>query len=220
MSFRNVLLLSCFALSLCLHPAWAQQDKAQAKTLVVIFGEPLTAEDLMPAQEELDMLREKAQDNFNALLNYRIQIAAFDTVIERVLRDYAKRKNITADEALVAKFEDKFGSEFTASQTSANEESEKVASSKTIADIAQLEVLKFMVEKAMFNEFGGRVVFKQSNPLMPVDAYRSLLKQYKDSGQLTFENKALEEDFWKGFSEPFKFEVPPENISFEQPWWL
>ncbi|WP_338518963.1 hypothetical protein [Alteromonas gracilis] len=220
MSFRNTYLICWLVLLSCFNQPMAQEDDSQTQALVVVLGESLTADALMPSQTELDALREKAQGNFDALLDYRIQIAAFDSVVERIIFDYAKRNGITADETLVKQFEDKFSNELASSQQRAGETESDTASAKDISSIAQREVTKFLVEKAMYKTFGGRVVFRQSNPLMPVDAYKKLLMQYKESGQLQFNDETLEKAFWGGFSEPFKFVIPTENIDFSNPWWL
>ena len=213
MSIRKLFLLLCVATSMCFGFAWAQEDDVQdEQVLAVVLGEPITVASVLPSEAERKTMRDKAKEKYSALLDYKIQMATFDNVLERIILDYAKRNSIVADPDLTQQFENKFGGEFARNQ--------KEGTSKSIQEIAKLEVIKFLVEKALYAEFGGRVIFRQSNPQMPVDAYRTLLAQYKENKQLTFDDESLETAFWDGFSEPFQYEVPAENVSFSKPWWL
>ena len=101
----------------------------------------------------------------------------------------------------------------------ANQVSEK-NSSKPIKEIAEKQVIQFQTEKALFDEFGGKVIFRQSNPQMPIDAYKALLNRYRENNQLQIIDSALREAFWNVFTPPFQYEIAPENVDFTQPWWL
>jgi len=213
-----VLSLSCFyALALNAQTAAPQQptnaqdtNEQNSAVLAVVLGQPVTVKKATPSINDLVQLREDAGDNYNAVLDHIIKVNASNAVIQAVLDDYAKQKNITLNLQWVKQFETKFGREV----------SDTEQASTNIEDIAKKQVLLFQTERAMYEEFGGRVIFRQSNPQMPIDAYQALLKRYQVSGKLTFNDSQLASSFWESFAPPFQFEIPAENVDFSTPWWL
>ncbi|BFT31618.1 hypothetical protein D210916BOD24_27940 [Alteromonas sp. D210916BOD_24] len=193
------------------EPAYQVQTN---DVLAYVLGKAITLDSVMPQESERVEMRNNARDNYAGLLAYRIQITATNDIISLLREDYAQQKKIVVDEALQRAFVEKFGEEFNAKQPQSHH--------KTIQQIAHDEVLKYATEKAMYEEFGGRVVFTQSNPQMPVDAYNTLLTRYKDAGQLNIVDEELNRAFWAIFSEsvPFKYVIPNENINYDHPWWL
>ena len=143
------------------------------------------------------------------MLDYVVRVNASTKIYELVLEDYAAKKGIELNQTLVTKFTEKF----------ANQVSEK-NSSKPIKEIAEKQVMQFQTERALFDEFGGKVIFRQSNPQMPIDAYKALLNRYRKNNQLQIIDSALKEAFWNVFTPPFQYEIAPENVDFTQPWWL
>lgn len=177
--------------------------------LAVVLGQNVTRADAMPNEKEQKEIKEQAKENYNDMLDYVVRVNASTKIYELVLEDYAAKKGIELDQALVTKFVEKF----------ANQVSEK-NSSKPIKEIAEKQVMQFQTEKALFDEFGGKVIFRQSNPQMPIDAYKALLNRYRENNQLEIIDSALREAFWDVFTPPFQYEIAPENVNFTQPWWL
>jgi hypothetical protein len=177
--------------------------------LAVVLGQNVTRADAMPNEKEQKEIKEQAKEDYNDMLDYVVRVNASTKIYELVLEDYAAQKGIELDQALVTKFTEKF----------ANQVSEK-NSSKPIKEIAEKQVMQFQTEKALFDEFGGKVIFGQSNPQMPIDAYKALLNRYRENNQLEIIDSALREAFWDVFTPPFQYEIAPENVNFTQPWWL
>ncbi|GMM72618.1 hypothetical protein MTsDn5_25700 [Alteromonas gracilis] len=177
--------------------------------LAVVLGQNVTRADAMPNEKEQKEIKEQAKEDYNDMLDYVVRVNASTKIYELVLEDYAAKKGIELDQALVTKFVEKF----------ANQVSEK-NSSKPIKEIAEKQVMQFQTEKALFDEFGGKVIFRQSNPQMPIDAYKALLNRYRENNQLQIIDSALREAFWDVFTPPFQYEIAPENVNFTQPWWL
>lgn len=177
--------------------------------LAVVLGQNVTRADAMPNEKEQKEIKEQAKEDYNDMLDYVVRVNASTKIYELVLEDYAAKKGIELDQALVTKFVEKF----------ANQVSEK-NSSKPIKEIAEKQVMQFQTEKALFDEFGGKVIFRQSNPQMPIDAYKALLNRYRENNQLEIIDSALREAFWDVFTPPFQYEIAPENVNFTQPWWL
>lgn len=177
--------------------------------LAVVLGQNVTRADAMPNEKEQKEIKEQAKEDYNDMLDYVVRVNASTKIYELILEDYAAKKGIELDQALVTKFVEKF----------ANQVSEK-NSSKPIKEIAEKQVMQFQTEKALFDEFGGKVIFRQSNPQMPIDAYKALLNRYRENNQLEIIDSALREAFWDVFTPPFQYEIAPENVNFTQPWWL
>lgn len=235
--FFRTFLLSVFLL-LITHaqaqstlPSSIQRQIESQDVLVVVLGQPIVVADVLPSEDVRKQMREGANGNYAEMLSFAVDMNTSNKVLEQLLNDYATKKGIVADAQLVDKFIDKFGSENyqenskpanSASEDNASENSahEDNTSSKAIEEIAKHQVLKYLTEKSLYEEFGGTVIFRQSNPQTPIDAYRTLLSQYRTQGQLTFNDSELEETFWSSFKAPFKYIVPAENVDFSQPWWL
>tara|TARA_Y200000002_G_scaffold322306_1_gene282832 strand:- start:1431 stop:2099 length:669 start_codon:yes stop_codon:yes gene_type:complete len=184
-------------------------QQSDGNILAVVLGQNVTRTDAMPNEKEQKEIKEQAKENYNDMLDYVVRVNASTKIYELVLEDYAAKKGIELNQTLVTKFTEKF----------ANQVSEK-NSSKPIKEIAEKQVMQFQTEKVLFDEFGGKVIFRQSNPQMPIDAYKALLNRYRENNQLQIIDSALEEAFWNVFTPPFQYEIAPENVDFTQPWWL
>ena len=73
--------------------------------------------------------------------------------------------------------------------------------------------------KALYETFGGVVIFQQGNPLEPVGAYRSLLERHKNKGDFEIYDEELKATFWEYFVREHPFQVPAEDIDYSKPWW-
>ena len=196
----------------CSSPTYAAQSNEQVagqNVLATVLGAEIRMADVMPSEEERKNIKEQAKDNYAEMLEYVARVNASNKIYELVLEDYAKERGITLNQTLVSKFTDKF-----ASQVSSD------TAVKPIEEIAAKQVLQFQAERAMFEEFGGRVIFRQSNPQMPIEAYSKLLSRYRDAGKINIIDGDLREGFWAAFKPPYQYEIAPENVDFTQPWWL
>lgn len=204
--------LAALLLLLCSNFTYAAQADGLVvgeNVLATVLNTEIRVVDVMPSEEKRQNMKEQAKDNYAEMLEYVAHVNASNKIFELVLEDYVKKKGITLDQTLVNKFTDKFKSQVS-SETS----------SKPIEEIAVKQVMQFQAEKAMFEEFSGRVVFRQSNPQMPIDAYNKLLSRYRDAGKLNIVDEDLSEAFWDLFKPPYQYEIATENVDFSKPWWL
>lgn len=210
-------------------------SSAEKDTTVVatLFGKPITMDDITPSEEVLTTMQRQASSRgeFNGMLALASLTELSEQIIEGVLDDYAAAHTITVDQALVEKFKEKFASsskvkleQAAGDSDSANSSSgntDSASGGKTSSDeIAQRQVMIYLTEKHMYNALGGKVVFRQSNPQMPVEAYFNVLKEYEQSGKFEILDKSLQEGFWSPFTPPYQYELAKENIDFSKPWWL
>lgn len=209
---RVSLLISLFvftAQSANAEPQSQPLQQVDDNVLAVVIGRNVTRADAMPNEKEQKEIKEQAKEDYEDMLDYVVRVNASTKIYELVLEDYASKKGIELNQTLVTKFTEKFASQV----------SEK-NSSKPIKEIAEKQVMQFQTEKALYDEFGGKVIFRQSNPQMPIDAYKALLNRYRENNQLQIIDSALREAFWNVFTPPFQYEIAPENVDFTQPWWL
>lgn len=204
-----LLVLTTQSVNAAPQPASQPLNEIDDNVLAVVLETKVTRADVLPNEKEQKEIKEKAKENFSEMLDYLIRVNASTKIYELILDDFADKKGIELNEALVSKFSEKF----------ANQVSEET-DGKSIEEIARKQVMQYQTEKAMFEEFGGRVIFLQSNPQMPIDAYNALLTRYRENGQLQIMDEALKESFWDVFTPPFQYEIAPENVDFTQPWWL
>ena len=131
---------------------------AQAATPVAhLFDKPVTEQDLNPSAPALtDMARAMGVSKEMALATMRHTRLA-EMIVDAVLKDYAKTQGINADPSLVARFKQQFGG-----QTEAG---------NNLQQIAEEQVWHWQIDKALYEQYQGVVIFSQRNPQFPVSAY-------------------------------------------------
>lgn len=183
-------------------------DDEPSTVVATLFDKPITAKDITPDDEVLAEMASQASssEEQSAMVALASLTKLSELIIEGVLDDYFVQNNLAVDAALVEKFKTKFAG--SASEDGISD------------DVAKRQVMIFLAEKHMYNTYGGKVVFRQSNPQLPVGAYYKMLKNYEQSGKFTILDKGLADGFWTPFTPPYQYELAEENINFTQPWWL
>jgi hypothetical protein len=183
-------------------------DDEPSTVVASLFDKSITAKDITPDDEVLAKMASQASsgEEQNAMVALASLTKLSELIIEGVLDDYFVQNNLAVDAALVEKFKTKFAG--SASEDGISD------------DVAKRQVMIFLAEKHMYNTYGGKVVFRQSNPQLPVGAYYKILKKYEQSGKFTILDKGLADGFWTPFTPPYQYELAEKNINFTQPWWL
>src|SRR5690606_20922853 len=87
---------------------------------------------------------------------------------------------------------------------------------KTLNEI----VLAWKTDRALYQTYRGPVIFNQGNPFEPVGAYRALLKDAEQQGNLRVVHgrvrSALDEYYTAYLGAA---EIPPEKVDFSRPVW-
>jgi hypothetical protein len=79
---------------------------------------------------------------------------------------------------------------------------------------------QWKIDRALYKQYGGDVIFQQMNPYEPVGAYRRFLEDEQKAERFAIYDKELEEKFWEYFRKDHQsWVVPPEDVNFEKPWW-
>ncbi len=187
--------------------------QAQQTQVATLFGQPVSEADISPNRQQLsDIARAHSISKDMALALYRHGALA-DTIVEAVLQDYAAKRDIQASEELVGHFLARFSADMRGDAAPGNDTS-------SLREVAEIQVQKWLIDKALYAEFGGAVIFQQGNPQLPAGAYEQLLKQYQQQGHFEILQDSYQAVFWEAFEPPFSFELPPDQVDFSSPWWL
>lgn len=88
--------------------------------------------------------------------------------------------------------------------------------------IAQQFVKSWKVNKALYAQYGGRVIFQQAG-VEPLDAYRDFLKEQEKKGAFQIIDKQYEPEFWHYFTNDamHRFYDKEDGAKFiNTPWWM
>jgi hypothetical protein len=83
-------------------------------------------------------------------------------------------------------------------------------------------VRSWKINKALFEKYGGRVIFQQAG-VEPLDAYRDFLKEQEKLGNFQIIDKQYEADFWKYFTNDAMHTFYPKDKGakfINTPWWM
>ena len=89
--------------------------------------------------------------------------------------------------------------------------------------MAHSAVRQWKINKALYETFGGRIIYQQLGP-EPLDAYRLFLEKRQSEGAFTIRDKTLEKDFWRYFTDDTIHDFmepggPDEARAFRIPPW-
>ncbi|HCE44943.1 MAG TPA: hypothetical protein DET40_15495 [Lentisphaeria bacterium] len=187
----------------------------------VIFGalmEQYTKENkIEPTTEELDAFVQKTEEK------EKLQEAKFERDSEKLKQELKESsitdKNRKDKEAQLQTFE-KFlkNKRDIKERTKGMEELMKTSRRQ----IAQNFVRAWKLNKALYAQYGGRVIFQQAGA-EPLDAYRDLLKEQEKKGAFQIIDKNYEAPFWKYFTNDsmHTFYSKSEGEKFiNTPWWM
>ena len=98
------------------------------------------------------------------------------------------------------------------------------AALKNKQTVAKAFIEQWMINKALYQQYGGRIIFQQGGP-EPLDAMRDFLKEQQQKGAFKILEKSFESPFWEYFVTDskhsfFKQGSEEEKQAFDKPWWL
>jgi hypothetical protein len=80
-------------------------------------------------------------------------------------------------------------------------------------------VRQWKVSKALYQRYGGEVIFQQANPMEPVGAMRRFLEEQEKAGAFQIYNADERTRFYEYFVRPQTMVVPKEKVNYDVPWW-
>jgi hypothetical protein len=92
------------------------------------------------------------------------------------------------------------------------------------AQVASAFIRQWKINRALYRQYGGRIIFQQGGP-EPLDAYREFLEEQQKLGAFRIMDASLEREFWSYYVNDSIHSFYPagsreEAQAFETPWWL
>jgi hypothetical protein len=86
-------------------------------------------------------------------------------------------------------------------------------------ELARSIVRQWKMNRSLYRRYGGVVVYQQLDPLEPIGAYKALLEEMRRRKIFEIFDRGLADGFWARLSDR-SFEIPPDQVDFETPFWL
>lgn len=80
--------------------------------------------------------------------------------------------------------------------------------------IARSFILRHKINRALYRQYGGRVIFQQAGP-EPLDAYRKFLEEHAEKGNFRIFDAGMEQEFWHYFTTDTLHEFFPSGSDEE-----
>ncbi len=145
--------------------------------------------------------------------------ALYQVILAELLEQFRHDRAITATEPEIARFVARIHDE----QREAEGRAvglDDAAMREIAREVARDFVVQWKTSKALHEQYGGVVVWEQTNPLDPVGAFNALLREQHERGAYVIHDPEAASEFW-GLVErvPESFVVAPERVDFSRPWW-
>lgn len=108
-------------------------------------------------------------------------------------------------------------------QLRADEQADSAQEQAAREQVAAAFILQWKINRSLYREYGGRVIFQQGGP-EPLDAYRRFLEERQRAGDFEILDPGLEAAFWRYYRSDamhsfYSQEAAREQRLFELPWW-
>ena len=147
-----------------------------------------------------------------------------EAILARLFDQYAAQHEIEATDAEISIFigDLKRGTGDDGSTAQEDLSPDEAAQVETMhRELARSIIRQWKINRQMYGEYGGRVIYQQLGP-EPLDAYRRFLEEQQRDGAFTILDKSLEAVFWQYFTDDTRhtfFEKGSEAGAFELPPW-
>lgn len=183
-----------------------------------VFGQNIALSDLSPKPEELAMAQKSYAKLSSEEVAAMLRSSKLSQLIwQRVMEQFAKTHDVepTAQEvdSLIQAM-----NAMTAKLPNHNKASAEPPLSMQ-QDFYRAMVKNWKIDRALYQTYGGTVIFQQANPMEPVGAYRKLLEMHAQRGELTIDDPQLHAKFWEYYLREHPFQTPKDQVDFSVPWW-
>jgi hypothetical protein len=147
-----------------------------------------------------------------------------DIVLSKLFDRYAEQQGIEATDAEMDAFVHRMRRGLRAEGLTAEGElspEEAAQAEKMHRDMARAMIRQWKLNRSLYRQYGGRVIYQQLGP-EPLDAYRRHLEERQAAGDFVIHEKAFEKPFWRYFTDDSIhsfYESGSEAEAFEQPPW-
>lgn len=192
--------------------------QAANEIIARLFDKTISNSELQPTQKDIDRFQNILTDKSEAeIKNILAQRALGTKITESVLANFAEKNHIEPTQNEVE-------SAYTVITMWTAELSDNTSYSDDEIERYRLAMAEGMakswkVSKALYEIYGGDVVFQQSNPLTPVGAYKDLFEQYREKGDFVIYDPIFKTAFWASVRMRYSNVLNEEKIDYSSPWW-
>lgn len=149
-----------------------------------------------------------------------------DAILSPLFDNYARERDITVEQAEIDRFienlhsgKDRAG--LTSDENLTDAEATQVEEMET--SLARDMILQWKINKALYEEYGGRIIYQQLGP-EPLDAYLEYLENRQAEGAFEIRDPELAEAFWSYFTDDARHDfMDPGGAdaekAFSSPFW-
>jgi heat shock protein HslJ len=148
-------------------------------------------------------------------------------ILGRLFGDFAERQGLQPTEAEIDAYladmdrtlKADLGDDYEGAEGLSPEEAAELRQMR--GSMASGMIERWKVNKALYETYGGRVIFQQFGP-EPLDAYREFLEARQAAGDFEILDEAVAEEFWRYFTDDAMHDFfPPEEAAnvFDTPPW-
>jgi hypothetical protein len=227
-AFVLLLAYSFFAPSALFAQQSSEQNSPNELALAFVLGEEVTQ---LQLEQNFNGLKAESAASFEAAITSAL---TFDKQREFTRWIWSKinahldaKCNVVVTEQEQASYSERFNAWDKISerlkmrkQSQQQQQMLKAVITQQMQDTSRRAVERYKRNKCLYEEYGGTVIFQQSNPLEPVGAMRQYLLTLQEIGQLNIFDPQLKESFWRYYLQEQAFEIPPDKVDFSLPWWL
>ena len=125
-----------------------------------------------------------------------------DILLTRLLNRYAEEQQITVSDTEIDAFVEEMRRGMRAQGLTAEDQltpEEAAQAEKMRRDMGRAMIRQWKLNRALYQQFGGRIIYQQFGP-EPLDAYRQYLEQQAAAGAFTIYRKNFKDAFWRYFT--------------------
>lgn len=199
-----------------------EQITATERVVAEVFDRKITLSDLNPNERQLQMYQRQTPRRTDEEILFDFRSSRLSALIwEPILAEFSKTYDVEPNDREIDDLLKAIGltSAEAVERSRANAQLSTEQLEEGVRGVARHYVRSWKINKVLYKEYGGRVIFQQLNPFEPVDAYRKLLEAHRDKGDFTIYDKRLRDKFWSYYLEVHGFPIPEEELDFSRPWW-
>lgn len=191
---------------------------ASNEIIARLFNKSISTSELQPSNADVDrfqsILTDKSEKEVRDML---VQRALGNLITESVLAHYAQRNDIEPDESEIQSAYSVIKLWTVDLDENASFQDDELKRYRLA--MARGMAKSWKVSKALYETYGGDVVFQQDNPLTPVGAYQILFEQYRKQGEFVIYEPVFKAAFWSSVKMKYSNTYEKESIDFSSPWW-
>ena len=190
------------------------------------FGRDIFITDLNPTDDELRMLKRSRQDLSDDQIVSEVRSEKLAHLIwDPIWAEFDKTHDVKPTEAEIddhIRAMEAFTNIMPNRQLPDDPKISAKMKKEVEREVAESFVKQWKRSKALYEEYGGIVLFTHFNPMEPFGAMRKLLESHQAKGDFEIYDEQVKQQFWKYYlQDPISWKVlPPDKVDYSEPWWL